>query len=647
MPDIGGELGTGSAGTPVPDRAVPLSGWFSKSRFAALSGSLSTSWVGSVGYVPEEGTDWLYVDLADRLIDWSDAGVWYNAFDPTRPWEGTRGIPVFPVGVTMQSVDPGGAYYINPAVGVDNRAAIQAALDACATSRAVLLPAGHFYFTPPLYTRSFKVLRGSGPGVTTITSMTTGTTRSIVFMSSGMGNIGTADVGPDAGNTGGPLSSGYTKGSYTVVVTDAAVAATMAVGETVLINETNDPSFVDNVGYGGTCTWAAGGGARALGEVKMIASISGTSITFTQPLFYTYSAIYLPKIVRLNSPTPLLNAGIEDMTLDGDMDGGYGGGYFLSFQNCAHCWGKGLEVKDWGAQFIRFENACFGNEIRRCFFHDTTNFTGGLGYAMGFLYSATSNLIEDNAFKWIHVCTAIGAGGATANVIGYNYCHNLNHWQPTWAMSAWGCHGAHTYMNLEEGNQGPRHLADAYWGSGSHLMIFRNWASLEVNNPSVINNQIAIEIEGNYPPGDPSHHVSNRWHSAIGNVLGHSGMATSYYECDTAHPDHSTGEFFMWKIGYRPPGVDPVMVDPQVRATLVQHGNYDYFNNSVADWMPGVSHTIPNSLYLASKPSWFGSLDWPPYGPDVAGFHKTIPAKHRWDNYQISGVLADMFADET
>jgi hypothetical protein len=596
-----------------------------------------------------------YTLPAERTIDWSTAGVWYNSVDPTKPWDGTKGIPTYPVGITMQSTNPSGAYYINPTAGVDNRAAIQAAIDACPLGNAVLLPAGTFTFGStvpawiPLYIRNRRVLRGSGPGITTITSMTTtGTQRSIIFASSGMGNIGLATVGPDPGNTGGPLSSGYTKGSYTVVVTDAAVAATLSVGCTVLINQTNDPEFVDNVGYGGTCTWAPGGGARAFGEVKMISAITGTSITFSQPMYYTYEAAFAPKITRLNTPAGIcMNAGIEDLTYDGDTDGGYGGAYAICFQYCAHCWAKGLEIKDWNSQFFRFEYTPFGCEIRKCYFHDCTAFTGGAGYGMGFLYSSTGNLIEDNIFKWVHVCTAMGGGGATANVIGYNYCHSTNHWQYTWCMSAWGSHGAHTYMNLEEGNEGTRHLADGYWGSGSHLVMFRNWSSLILNNDAQTNNRVAMEIEGNRPAEDPAHRVANRTVSVVANILGHSGMTPAYYQIGTdGAVDHHTSEHFIWKIGYPGASQDAALVDPEVESTLIRHGNYDYCTNSVADYVGGESTDFADSLYLSSKPSWFGTLDWPPFGPDITGYTKTTAAKWRWDQYQATADFNYLFTDD-
>ena len=38
---------------------------------------------------------------------------------------------------------------------------------------------------------------------------------------------------------------------------------------------------------------------------------------------------------------------------------------------------------------------------------------------------------------------------------------------------------------------------------------------------------------------------------------------------------------------------------------IFRHGNYDYVNGSIADWTSGYSHTLPNSFYLSSQPSFF------------------------------------------
>jgi len=83
--------------------------------------------------------------------------------------------------------------------------------------------------------------------------------------------------------------------------------------------------------------------------------------------------------------------------------------------------------------------------------------------------------------------------------------------------------------------------------------------------------------------------------------------------------------------------------DAKVKATLLRHGNYDYYNKAT-QWDASISnHTLPASLYYTSKPAYFGSLQWPPIGPDVAGYVTDIPAKARWEAYQASGSKSDLF----
>jgi hypothetical protein len=73
-------------------------------------------------------------------------------------------------------------------------------------------------------------------------------------------------------------------------------------------------------------------------------------------------------------------------------------------------------------------------------------------------------------------------------------------------------------------------------------------------------------------------------------------------------------------------------LDRNVNATILRHGNWDYVNKHVV-WDDRISdHTIPNSLYLTSKPSWWGELPWPPIGPDRSPMADQIPAKQRFEN---------------
>jgi hypothetical protein len=86
-----------------------------------------------------------------------------------------------------------------------------------------------------------------------------------------------------------------------------------------------------------------------------------------------------------------------------------------------------------------------------------------------------------------------------------------------------------------------------------------------------------------------------------------------------------------------------VYPDGAVKSTLLRHGNYDYYHKDVV-WDSGISsRALGASLFYSSKPAYFGSLQWPPIGPDVAGLVTPIPAQARWNAYQSSGVLSDLF----
>jgi hypothetical protein len=73
---------------------------------------------------------------------------------------------------------------------------------------------------------------------------------------------------------------------------------------------------------------------------------------------------------------------------------------------------------------------------------------------------------------------------------------------------------------------------------------------------------------------------------------------------------------------YQPLGYDLLAL-----SSLYRWGNFDYATNQThwdsrevpADVPLPDTQTLPLSLFLASKPSWWGSTPWPPIGPDVIG----------------------------
>jgi hypothetical protein len=63
---------------------------------------------------------------------------------------------------------------------------------------------------------------------------------------------------------------------------------------------------------------------------------------------------------------------------------------------------------------------------------------------------------------------------------------------------------------------------------------------------------------------------------------------------------------------------------------MIRDGNYDYLTNSQHWHNTPAGFTIPNSLYLTSKPAFFGANSWPWVDP-VTGATATLPAKQRFD----------------
>ncbi len=64
-------------------------------------------------------------------------------------------------------------------------------------------------------------------------------------------------------------------------------------------------------------------------------------------------------------------------------------------------------------------------------------------------------------------------------------------------------------------------------------------------------------------------------------------------------------------------------------------------------WENVVEQTLPSSLYLESKPAFFGNLNWPAAGPDVMPPVSPIPAQVRFDSLMNQGThIIDIPSDK-
>jgi hypothetical protein len=155
--------------------------------------------------------------------------------------------------------------------------------------------------------------------------------------------------------------------------------------------------------------------------------------------------------------------------------------------------------------------------------------------------------------------------------------------------------------------------------------------------------------------------------NVVGNVLGTAGYHNNYEwntsggDCPSVGPSGSCSDTAIYRLGGSPnlPSLD----DALVKFSLLRWGNYDTFTGSVqwaasevpsslsqyANPVPS-TQTLPASLYLTAKPSWWpASTPWPAIGPDVSngnisgvgGHANMIPAHLCYNNTakDSSGIL--------
>src|SRR5215469_15461823 len=177
-------------------------------------------------------------------------------------------------------------------------------------------------------------------------------------------------------------------------------------------------------------------------------------------------------------------------------------------------------------------------------------------------------------------------------------------------------------MNLFEGNYTTKLAHDDTFGSANYNTSFRCYFlndSGALSAPKLA--RWAVDIQ------------NHSWYnSVVGCVVGQPGDNGVQY----ADQNTSNSTLASYRLGFWGPSTY-APYDSNVQNTTYIHGTYDYIGNTTT-WNSGnPDHTLPNSLYLSSKPSWWGNLSWPPFGPDLNPMIGTIHAQLR---YQNGGVPA-------
>jgi len=322
---------------------------------------------------------------------------------------------------------------------------------------------------------------------------------------------------------------------------------------------------------------------NSVGQVFEIYEVEGKRIKVKTPLHFDLDSSLNPKI---RSQKLVRNVGFEDFYIEKMIPKDH---TFL-FQNTAYCWMKNIESYHTRRSHVIL-STCIGNEIRESYFHASFDYgNGGSGYGVECNHRSTDNLIENNIFDSLRHAMMVQVG-ANGNVFGYNYSANpvqgtgeinLNQ---DWLPPDISIHGHYPFMNLFESNCVEEIGISDYWGPvGPGNTYFRN----VVNGEGIFYND----------------------HSHKQNIIGN--ITTAIINSDSSSID------------------------------ILEHGNVI---GSEHIWSSIISnHTLPNSLYLKSKPEFLGKTIWPLFGPDVTT-KSMLPAQIRIEENkqnQISSQMNDL-----
>ena len=365
---------------------------------------------------------------------------------------------------------------------------------------------------------------------------------------------------------------------------------------------------------------------RPTNEIKEIASVSGNTITFTSPLSIGYRTSHSAQLTRYTATgvergnsVQVTNAGVENLTMYGGADGE------LRFESAAYSWAKNIEVTQWIGEGFAINNS-FRIEVRDSYIHTGSwPEPGGAGYIISFADGSSEVLIENNIL--IDACKEmVFRSSGAGSVVAYNYADDS--WDfdnPTWVeVGLNASHMAGPHHVLFEGNYSQNFDSDYTHGNAIYLTVFRNWLSGQrrsfTDTSQCSHRRAGLRVVVGHLRRQRS------WPFRADERL---ALHRSLHDCDAFGSNCSGNvanwsEKDIWKLGYDPERWGMV-ADPQTLSTVIRDGNYDFLTNSQR-WhnTPG-GFAIPNSMYLTSKPAFFGSNPWPWVDPTTGTISPFLP----------------------
>ncbi|MGA2001516.1 MAG: discoidin domain-containing protein [Terriglobales bacterium] len=616
-------------------------------RFRAMSEVHGGPWT-ALAELNVLGTPvWSGILAPSRAINWSTAGV-------------TGGIPNRTT--VCATIDP----YDGPAD------AINTAIANCPSGQVVLLSAGTFNLTSGIVfdNKSNVTLRGAGPDQTFLLFSAGGSCTGVGGADVCLITADTGDGGDQDYSNAATWTGGYSVGTTSITLGSATTGsiAALQVGSQIFLDQlddASDPGTVYVCSAYGVCSTSGssrnGRPGRGQVEPQLVTSISGTG-----PWTIGISpGIRMPNISAAKSPQawwdnglPIQNDGIENLTIDDTPD--------------ASCCTNGIFILNGRNNWIRNIRSVYAAQ-KHVWLYQTTHTTIRDSYFYGSVptsdhyatdsFVGADNLTENNIFQ--HVAASMMNEGCIGCVGAYNYALDDYYTgtpvgtAPEWQQASSYQHSVGDAYILWEGNQGIGMTSDDVHGTSNFSTAFRNyWNGRDIAGGSdggktLQTNAVILN-------------TFNRFYNIVGNVLGTAGYHDNY---TSAAPGGTSCNTSIYALGWGDNCSSGAIADDTlVATTLMRWGNYDTVNNAIrfdnsevptalAEFANPVPATqaLPGSLYLDARPSWFGSVPWPPIGPDVTGGDSPnvgghaykIPAQLCYENSarDANGMLTNFNAD--
>ena len=527
---------------------------------------------------------------ADRRIDWSQAGI--PGGIPNR----TTICATFNPGAT--------AAQINKAIATCNNG-------------VVYLNAGTYTLSSGItfVGTSNVTLRGAGPDQTILKFTGTdgcgGLYANICI--GGSSNVWSGNV-PSTNIRN--WTAGYAKGT-TKVTLDSTAGLT--VGTIIILDQLNDTANTGGVIVSDTLgTFSLEGGApgrtnRAQQQFVQVTAINGNQVAISPGIYMpNWRASQQPQVWWWgDSSVTAVMDGVESLTLEHTNSTEKSG---IAFYIAYKSWLKNVKSLNANRNHVWMQQAA-RIEVRDSYFYGTKN-AASQSYGVE-SFTTSDDLVVNNIFH--HVTSPIMVGPNSGSVFAYSFMTDMTYPIATWMTAGIvGGHDAGTGMNLFEGNVGNQFLMDLYHGTGNLATLFRN--QLMGTEPNKTQGNTAVINIWGY----------NRFVNIVGNVLGTSRYHKVYEDSRTPSGTTGSPERSIYLLGYT--GVlektsSGLLYDPLVVSTMFRWGNWDYATHQThwdsAEIPAGVvvptTQTLLPSLFLSSRPSWWGTMPWPAIGPDVAG----------------------------